>query len=63
MSCGAKEEAGHTRQMNESYRLIAYCMSYQGLSTFQLYSISNPTMEEIGTTNPPQVYYNYLHAT
>ena len=27
-------------------------LSYQGLSTFKLYRISNPTMEEIGTTNP-----------
>ena len=27
-------------------------LSYQRLSTFLLYRISNPTMEEIGTTNP-----------
>ena len=27
-------------------------LSYQGLSTFKLYKISNPTMEEIGATNP-----------
>ena len=27
-------------------------LSYQGLSTFKLYRISNPTMEEIGATNP-----------
>ena len=27
-------------------------LSYQRLSTFQLYRISNPTMEEIGATNP-----------
>ena len=27
-------------------------LSYQRLSTFYLYRISNPTMEEIGATNP-----------
>ena len=27
-------------------------LSYQGLGTFELYRISNPTMEEIDATNP-----------
>ena len=60
-----QEEAGHMRRMSVLFtgstalKLVnalnkpplKLSLSYQGLSTFQLYRISNPTMEEIGTTN------------
>ena len=61
-----QEEAGRMRRMsvlftgNTALKLVnalnkpplKLSLSYQGLSTFKQYRISNPTMEEIGTTNP-----------
>ena len=61
-----QEEAGRMRQMsvlftgNTAMKLVnalnkpplKLSLSYQGLSTFKQYRISNPTMEEIGATNP-----------
>ena len=61
-----QEEAGCTQRTSELFtgsttlKLVnvlnkpprKLSLSYQGLSTFSLYRISNPTMEEIGATNP-----------
>ena len=61
-----QEEAGRTQRTSELFTgsttlklanalnklPLKLLLSYQGLSTFKLYRISNPTMEEIGTTNP-----------
>ena len=61
-----QEEAGCTRRMsvlftgNTGVKFVnalnkpplKLSLSYQLLSTFQLYRISNPTMEEIGAINP-----------
>ena len=61
-----QEEAGHTRRMSVLFTgstdvkfvnalnkpPLKLSLSYQRLSMFQLYRISNPTMEEIGATNP-----------
>ena len=61
-----QEEAGRTRRMSVLFTgstavkfvnalnkpPLKLSLSYQRLSTFQLYRISNPTMEEIGATNP-----------
>ena len=61
-----QEEAGRTRRMsvlftgNTGVKFVnalnkpplKLSLSYQGLSTFQRYRISNPTMEKLGATNP-----------
>ena len=58
-----QEEAGRTRRMsvlftgNTALKLVnapplKLSLSYQGPNTFKQYRISNPTMEEIGATNP-----------
>ena len=61
-----QEEAGRTRRMSVLFTgstavkfvnalnkpPLKLSLNYQRLSTFQLYRISNPTMEEIGATNP-----------
>ena len=61
-----QEEAGRTPRMSELFtgstalKLVnalnkpplKLSLSYRGLGTFKLYRISNPTMDEIGATNP-----------
>ena len=61
-----QEEAGRTRRMSVLFTgstavkfvdalnkpPLKLSLSYQRLSTFLLYRTSNPTMEEIGATNP-----------